>query len=228
MSGPYSTYVTGECQDTKTSRTFNDVDQLRETLREELYGNFHSVTAATDCDPSRAGPGQHVLQVFNRLGRSTSEIDIFIARSNFAPNAERSRWAGVPAEPKNEHELYDSFREIINEILVYFDVSHAGAIVTDKGRLTDDCLQSWTSPDVSIISPEIYTSNLSPNDFKQMVNKGKIPVFDYFSTVSPIGVKLEATVTLDNAFQLGFYARWALHRTLGVFQTGRIFPGPAL
>ncbi len=226
MSGPYSTYVTGECQNTKT--TFNDVDQLRETLRKELYGNFHSVTAATDCDPSKAGPGQHVLQVFNGLGRSTSEIDIFIARSNFAPNAERSRWAGVPAEPKNEHELYDSFREIINEILVYFDVSHAGAIVTDKGRLTDDCLQSWTSPDVSIISPEIYTSNLSPNDFKQMVNKGKIPVFDYFSTVSPIGVKLEATVTLDNAFQLGFYARWALHRTLGEFQTGRIFPGPAL
>ncbi|PBK73893.1 hypothetical protein ARMSODRAFT_951411 [Armillaria solidipes] len=203
----YSTYVASECQDRKTRRTFNDVDQLRETLRKELYGNFHSVTAATDRDPSKAGPGQHVLQVFNRLGRSTSEIDIFIARSNFAPNAERSRWAGIPAEPKNEHELYDSFREIINEILVYFDVSHAGAIVTDKGRSPDDCLQSWTSPDISIISPEIYTSNLSPDDFKQMINKGKGPVFDYCSTVSPIEVELEETVTLGNAFQLGFYAR---------------------
>ncbi|KAK0454352.1 hypothetical protein EV421DRAFT_2072490 [Armillaria borealis] len=203
----YSTYVASECQDRKTRRTFNDVDQLRETLRKELYGNFLSVTAATDHDPSKAGPGQHVLQVFNRLRRSTSEIDIFIARSNFAPNAERSRWAGIPAEPKNEHELYDSFREIINEILVYFDVSHAGAIVTDKDRSPDDCKQSSTSPDISIISPEIYTSNLSPDDFKQMINAGKGPVFDYCSTVSPIEVELEETVTLGNAFQLGFHAR---------------------
>ncbi|SJK98147.1 uncharacterized protein ARMOST_01407 [Armillaria ostoyae] len=217
----YSTYVASECQDRKTRRTFNNVDQLRETLRKELYGNFLSVTAATGRDPSKAGPGQHILQVFNRIGRSTPEIDIFIARSNFAPNAERSRWAGISAEPKNEHELYDSFREIINEILVYFGVSHAGAIVTDKGRSPDDCLQSWTSPDISIISPKIYTSNLSPDDFKQMINKGKGPVFDYCSMVSPIEVELEETVALGNAFQLGFYARWVLHQTLGAFE--RIF-----